>query len=72
MQSSYLYMYICDYSVCCEVDKVYREIEVENKDYHVSLSTNLSAARRYSHWKLLCSYGHLYLHITLSTGKQLL
>ena len=36
------------------------EIEVESKDYDVSLSTDLSAARRYSHCKLRCSYEDKY------------
>ena len=40
----------------------YIEIEVECKDYAVSLSSNLSAARRYSH----CNYfAVLYIHVNI-------
>ena len=34
----------------------YIEIEVDSKDYDVSLSTNLSAAKRYSHCKLYIQF----------------
>ena len=48
----------------------YIEIEVESKDYDVSLSTNLSATRKYL--QIIHSVWIFMLYITINVGRQLL